>query len=92
MAISTAVPTGLLFPEGILHSDWFAILATFVAINTLMYGALAIAKIVPKLHPGDWIRTKNQRAETRSIYPDAPTVNDATDFVNARGGRGRRAD
>ncbi|MGO4473239.1 hypothetical protein AB4Y95_15030 [Arthrobacter sp. M-10] len=84
MAISASLPTGILFPEGILHSDWFAVLATFVAINTLMYGALAIAKILPKLHPGDWVRIRNQRSETRSIHPDAPAVNEATDFLKSR--------
>jgi hypothetical protein len=83
-----SVPSGILFPREILHSDWFAILATFVAINTLMYGALAIAKVLPKLHPGDWLRTRNQRSETRSIHPDGPTVNDATDFSCP--GRARR--
>ena len=88
MAISAALPAGILFPEELLHSDWFAVLATFVAINTLMYGALAIAKILPKLHPGDWIRTRNQRSETRSIHPDAPAVNEATDFVNTRSRQG----
>ncbi len=67
-----------------MHSDWFAVLATFVAINTLMYAALAIAKILPKVHPGDWIHTRNKRTETRSIHPDAPAVNPATDFLRAR--------
>jgi hypothetical protein len=84
MAILASIPTGILFPEGILHSDWFAVLATFVAINTLMYGALAIAKILPKVHPGDWVRTRNQRSETRSIHPDAPAVNEAMDFLKNR--------
>ncbi|MGM7775504.1 hypothetical protein ACSVHC_05705 [Arthrobacter sp. KNU-44] len=84
VAIYASHPAGILLPEQILHSDWFAVLATFVAINTLMYGALAIAKILPKAHPGDWVRTRNQRSETRSIHPDAPAVNEATDFVKAR--------
>lgn len=84
MAISASLPLGILLPEEILHSDWFAILATFVAINTLMYGALAVAKILPKVHPGDWIRTRNQRSETRSIHPDASAVNEATDFLKSR--------
>ncbi|GAB2721982.1 hypothetical protein ACX801_10145 [Arthrobacter bambusae] len=87
MAVTASLPAGILLPEEILHSDWFAVLATFVAINTLMYGALAIAKILPKVHPGDWIRTRNQRSETRSIHPDAPAVNEATDFVNTRSRR-----
>ncbi|WP_235563886.1 hypothetical protein [Arthrobacter sp. Soil763] len=68
---ATLLPAGLLFPESLLHSQWFAILATFVAINTVMYAALALAKILPKLHPTEWIRTRNERSETRSIHPDA---------------------
>jgi len=71
MTINAAVPAGILFPESLLHSQWFAVLATFVAINTVMYAALALAKILPKLHPSDWIRTRNERSETRSIHPDA---------------------
>lgn len=67
----SAFPAGLLFPESLLHTDWFAVLATFVAINTVMYAALALAKVLPKVHPTEWIRTRNERAESRSIYPDA---------------------
>ncbi|MGW9412551.1 hypothetical protein [Arthrobacter cupressi] len=88
MAFPITVRAGLLFPEETLQADWFAVLATFVAINTLMYGALAIAKILPKLHPGDWLRTRNQRSETRSICPAAPVV-DARDFRAAHSGRSR---
>jgi len=71
LSFPAAVPSGLLFPESILHSDWFAVLATFVAINTVMYAALALAKVLPKIHPTEWIRTSNERSESRSIYPDA---------------------
>ncbi|MFF2032136.1 hypothetical protein [Arthrobacter sp. NPDC058192] len=66
------VPTGILFPESLLNSDWFAILATFVAINTVMYAALAAAKVLPKLHRPGWLRVRGERGETRSIHPDAP--------------------
>jgi hypothetical protein len=37
-----------------------------------MYAVLAVAKILPKVYPGHWIRRRNGRAETRSIYPDGP--------------------
>ena len=67
---AAVVPAGILVPESLLHSPWFAVLATFVAINTVMYAALAIAKILPKVHPSEWIRTRNERSETRSIHPD----------------------
>lgn len=70
--VSYLVPTGILFPESIMHAEWFTILATFVAINTVMYGALAVVKVLPKLHPGSWLPARHERAETRSIHPDAP--------------------
>ena len=68
---AAAVPAGVLFPESLLQSQWFAVLATVVAINTVMYAALALAKILPRVHPSDWIRIRNERAETRSIDPGA---------------------
>ena len=68
-SLAVAVPAGLLFPEALLHTHWFAVLATFVAINTVMYAALALAKILPKVSPSDWIRKRNERSETRSIDP-----------------------
>lgn len=68
-SMAIAVPAGLLFPEALLHTHWFAVLATFVAINTVMYAALALAKILPKVNPSDWIRKRNERSETRSIDP-----------------------
>jgi hypothetical protein len=66
------VPAGILFPQSLLNSEWFAILATFVAINTVMYAALAAAKVLPKIHRPGWLRPRHERGETRSIHPDAP--------------------
>ena len=60
----------MLLPESLLHSSLFAVLAAFVAINTVMYSALALAKLLPKLYLTDWVQRANQRSETRSIYPD----------------------
>lgn len=64
-------PTGFLLPESVLQSDWFSVLATFVAINTIIYVVLGIIKILPKVrlrrHSG-----ASRRSETRSIHPDAP--------------------
>lgn len=47
-------------------------LTAFVAINTVAYGALAIVKILPKVHPQDWLPRAYRRTETRSIHPDGP--------------------
>ena len=63
---------GVLLPESILRAEVFAVLAAFVAINTIVYVTLAVAKILPKLYVRDWIDSRNRRAETRSIHPDAP--------------------
>lgn len=68
------LPAGVILPESVLASGWFAVLAAFVAINTVMYAALAIAKILPKIYRTDWFSRPNQRKQTRSIYPDAPII------------------
>lgn len=61
---------GVLFSEALLHSQLFAVLAAFVAINTVMYCALTVAKMLPKVYLTDWFTSSNRRAESRSIYPD----------------------
>lgn len=74
-----AVPmrhTGLLLPDAVVSSPIFAVLATFVAINTVIYVALAVAKILPKPNVGKWLHQQDRRTETRSIYPDG-SVDDA---------------
>ena len=68
--VNPLLRVGALLPESVLHSGIFAVLAAFVAINTVMYAALATAKILPKVYPTDWVRPRNRRSETRSIYPD----------------------
>ena len=64
------VPTGILLPESVLHSDLFAILAAFVAINTVIYACLAVSNIVPKIYASDWITSRSHRTETRGIHPE----------------------
>jgi hypothetical protein len=61
---------GLLLPESVMHTGWFAVLSVFVAINTVLYLTLAIIKLLPKLYLSDWVDHRNRRAETRSIYPE----------------------
>jgi hypothetical protein len=39
---------GILLPSEVLHSGWFQALAAFVAINTLVFAALSLAKLVPR--------------------------------------------
>ncbi|MBG6225455.1 pilus assembly protein TadC [Arthrobacter sp. CAN_A2] len=69
-AAGPVVRGGLLLPESVLHSSMFAVLAAFVAINTVIYASLALANILPKIYPTDWVTDRNRRIETRSIYPD----------------------
>jgi hypothetical protein len=59
----------LKLPEWVLHSDWFSVLAAFVAINTVMYTALAIAKVLPKIYVADWFTSRDRRGQNRSIFP-----------------------
>uniref|UniRef100_UPI0035670900 hypothetical protein n=1 Tax=Actinotalea sp. TaxID=1872145 RepID=UPI0035670900 len=66
----TALPTGLLLSESILHADGFKVLATFVALNTLMYATLALMKLLPKGYTFSWFRGRNRRSQSRSIYPE----------------------
>ncbi|MCF6378098.1 hypothetical protein L2K70_10835 [Nocardioides KLBMP 9356] len=71
-AIETVLPMGILLPEGLLRDQSFAVLAAFVAINTIAYVTLAVAKVLPKVYVRDWFGNRNRRAETRSIDPGAP--------------------
>jgi hypothetical protein len=61
---------GMLLPESTLHSEWFAVLSVFVAVNTVLYLTLAILQLVPKAYHSDWVDQRNRRGESRSIYPD----------------------
>jgi len=71
-AMAMVVAWGVLIPESFLQSSWFGILAAFVALNTVMYLALAVAKTLPKTYVSDWVLRRNTRSQTRSIYPDGP--------------------
>ncbi|NHI17789.1 hypothetical protein [Microbacterium excoecariae] len=64
------LPAGILFPVEVLQSGWVAVLASFVAVNTILYMALALLKIFPA--PRLTHRGRSRRAETRSIHPDDP--------------------
>ena len=66
------IHTGILLPEEVLQTGWFSVLATFVAINTLIYVVLGLIKIVPKFSLRRAYRGASRRSETRSIHPDAP--------------------
>ena len=62
---------GIVLPESVMQTEWFAVLSLFVAVNTVLYLTLAVLKLLPKIYLSDWVSQRNRRAETRSIYPDA---------------------
>ena len=67
----SAHPVLSVLPTSILSSEALHILAAFVAINTVMYAAVTVAKLLPRVNPAALRRGRSQRSETRSIYPDA---------------------
>jgi len=76
MPIAAILPAVGLLPEWILHTDSFQILATFVAINSLMYATLAVLKVLPGGYALARFNGRNRRRENRSIHPEPPAPND----------------
>ena len=68
------LPMGLVLPEEFLSTPVFQFIAAFVALNTIVYAALAIAKMLPKVYVSDWVIRRGRRQESRSIDPDDPLV------------------
>jgi hypothetical protein len=66
------VHAGILLPESFLHSRFFLILATVVALNTVVYAAISVIHILPKIFKLSSLQKSYQRRSTRSIYPDGP--------------------
>jgi hypothetical protein len=58
--------------ESVMHSAPFAVLATFVALNTMMYASLAVAKLLPKVYLSDALHRRVRRDDDRSIYAALP--------------------
>jgi hypothetical protein len=64
----TTIPAGMLLPESTIHSQAFSVLAAFVAINTVIYGSLAVVKMLPKIYPTSPLGGRGRRSQDRSIY------------------------
>lgn len=70
---------GILLPETVLSSSWFAVLATVVAFNTIVYVGLTLAKLIPlpeQFHPTRvrrWLRAvgidPDKESAMNSIQP-----------------------
>jgi hypothetical protein len=68
--LSGVLPPVLLIPTSVLESEAFQILATFVALNSLIYATLAVLKVLPKGYALFRFDGRNRRRQNRSIYPD----------------------
>ena len=62
---------GIFFSGSVLHSRFYYILLAVVLLNTTIFAAIAITKILPKRFKFAWFRRGRVRSKTRSIYPDA---------------------
>lgn len=78
MNTMTTIIGGILLPESFLQSEFFAVLAAFVAVNTLMYVSLSIGKILPKIYFSDMLKPfrKNRRRAYRGINENPVPVNE----------------
>ena len=65
------LPAGILFPESVLQSPFITVLAAFVAVNTVIYATLAVAKLFPSVRWGGLFPSRRRRSETRSIFPES---------------------
>ena len=72
MPFAAILPAVGLLPEWILHTESFQMLATFVAINSLMYATLAVLKVLPRGYALARFNGRNRRIDNRSIHPDPP--------------------
>lgn len=77
-------PAGILLPESVLRSPFITVLAAFVAVNTVIYATLAIAKLLPAVHWGDLLPGRQRRSETRSIFPQPVDVDGGKELRQAR--------
>lgn len=76
------IVAGILLPESVLDSSWFGVFASFVAINTVIYVTLSVAKLLPVVR----IRRRrgaDLRAESRSIYPATSSTTDESESGDA---------
>ncbi len=85
--MNPGVPAGTAVVQAVLASPMtqsmpLRVLTAFVAINTVIYSVLAVAKLLPRLYPSTWFRARNRRLEDRSIYPASATAVREPDGTN----------
>ena len=42
------IVAGILLPSRVLHEGWYQAFAGFVAVNTIVFAILALAKLIPR--------------------------------------------
>jgi hypothetical protein len=71
-------PAGILLPESVLTSNWFILMATVVAFNTIIYMGLTLSKLIPmprQFHPErvrGWMRKIGLDPDKDTAVDDIP--------------------
>lgn len=71
-------PSGILLPESVLTSNWFILMATVVAFNTIIYMGLTLSKLIPmprQFHPErvrGWMRKIGLDPDKDTAVDDIP--------------------
>lgn len=71
-------PAGILLPESVLTSNWFILMATVVAFNTIIYMGLTLSKLIPmprQFHPDrvrGWMRKFGLDPDKDTAVDDIP--------------------
>ena len=90
----TRAAGGIVLPESVLTSQWFILLATVVAFNTVVYLGLTLAKLIPlpkQFHPSRvrrWLRAGGIEIAEDSAMDDIPVrmlAESADPYENRRG-------
>ena len=90
---------GIVLPESVLTSQWFILLATVVAFNTVVYLGLTLAKLIPlpkQFHPSRvrrWLKAGGIEIDEDSAMDDIPVrmlAESADPYENLRRGVAKR--
>ncbi len=90
---------GIVLPESVLTSQWFILLATVVAFNTVVYLGLTLAKLIPlpkQFHPSRvrrWLKAGGIEIDEDSAMEDIPArvlPETANPYENLRRGIAKR--
>ena len=95
----TRAAGGIVLPESVLTSQWFILLATVVAFNTVVYLGLTLAKLIPlpkQFHPSRvrrWLKAGGIEIDEDSAMDDIPVrmlAESADPYENLRRGVAKR--